>query len=143
MTLVRGLTWTAFNADDPGDTVFFELYGKGTKGGFFASFVLDGFYTVGNDIGKNPGVSKGSIRISFNKNTKLITFSFDKTGSADGYKWTKLCTFSPTGVGGDRRANWNMNPTTGRFGIRIYGFSDSRIVAAGTENLDNFVPKGL
>ena len=132
-----------YNADDGGDTVFLELYGKGTKGGFVASFVLDGQYTVGKEIRNNPAVSKGSIRISFNKTTKLLTFWFDKTGSADGYKWTKLCSFSPTGVGGDRRGNWNMNNETGRFNIKLYGFSEGRIVAPGTENLDNFVLKRL
>ncbi|MEO5913870.1 MAG: hypothetical protein ABIS50_06530 [Luteolibacter sp.] len=131
--------WIA-NAEDGGDTVFFECYGKGPKGGFVASFVNNGLYNVGPDIGDNPGVSGGTIRISFNKTTKIMTFAYRVGKTA---KWTKVATFSTNGVGGDRRANWNMNAETGLFVIKIYGFTEGRIVASGTETLDNFVLKEI
>ncbi len=132
-----------FNSADPADSVFLEFTGKGTKGGFGASFVLDGLYSVGTDIKTNPGVSKGSIRISFSKTTKILTFWYDKTGSGDGHKWTKLATFATNGVGGARRGNWLMNAQTGSFSVRLNGYVEGKIVAAGTENFDNFVLKVL
>jgi len=72
------------NGNDSSDVVYLEFAGKGLKGGFGASFVVDGQYTAGADLVANPGVSKGSIRITFNKATKILTFWYDKTGSADG-----------------------------------------------------------
>ncbi|MEO5714596.1 MAG: hypothetical protein ABIT37_14005 [Luteolibacter sp.] len=131
------------NGNDPSDVVYLEFFGKGPKGGFGASFVVDGLYTAGADIVANPGVTKGSIRISFNKATKILTFWYDKTGSADGYKWTKLGTFATNGVGGDRRGNWQMNDEIGTFVIKLAGYVENEVVAQGTESMDNFVLKAL
>ena len=55
----------------------------------------------------------------------------------------KLSTFSPTGRGGDRRGNWDMNLAGGRFGIQLFGFSDGANVAAGKVSFDNFKLKAL
>lgn len=131
------------NGDDPSDVVYLEFFGKGPKGGFGASFVLDGQYSVGPAIVVNPGVSKGSIRVSFNKTTKILSFWYDKTGSADGYQWTKLGTFATNGVGGDRRGDWLMNNESSTFTLKLAGYVEGKIVAPGTENLDNFILKGL
>lgn len=86
----------------------------------------------------NPKVASGSVKVAFNKTTKLFTFSYDKTGSADGYQWTRLCTFSPTGQGGDRRGDWKMNLAGGAFKVLLYGYSDSQLVAIGKAFFDNF-----
>ena len=134
--------WIA-NTDDPSDVVYLEFSGKGTKGGFGASFVVDGKYTAGADIVANPAVSKGSVRITFNKTTKFLTFWYDPTGSADGYKWTKLGTFATNGVGGDRRGDWQMNAETGSFIIKLAGYVEGKVVAPGTENIDNFILKAV
>lgn len=130
-----------YNSADPSDSAYLEFLGKGTKGGFDASFVVNGLYTAGPDLLANPGVSKGSIRVVFNKTTKILTFSYDPTGSSDGYQWTKLGTFALNGVGGDRRGNWGMDPQSGTFTIRINGYVEGRVVAAGTETMDNFALK--
>lgn len=131
------------SGDDPSDVAFFEFYGKGPKGGFIASFTNNGVYNVGPDLVTNPGVTKGSLKITFSKTTKIITFWHDKTGSSNGYQWVKLGTFSTNGVGGNRRADWLMNEETSYFTVRIFGFSEGKIVAAGTETLDNFSVKSL
>ena len=127
------------------NVLYFEFYGdgKGKQGGFQASILKDEFgnYLEPHLI-SNPRVKKGSLRITFNKTSKLITFFCDKTGSADGYQWKKIGTFSPTGVGGDRRLNWNMDPTSGSFGIGLEGFGDDRLVRNGKVNMDNFILKG-
>ncbi len=131
------------NHNDSRDVVYLEFAGKGLKGGFDASFVVDGLYTAGEDFLANPNVTKGSIRISFNKATKILTFWYDKTGSADGYKWTRLGTFATNGVGGDRRGDWQMNDETGRFVIKLAGYVENKVVSQGTESMDNFVLKAL
>jgi hypothetical protein len=129
------------NAADPLDNVNLEFYGKGASGGFNFIGVTDDYDDWTQDIRANPGITKGSIRISFNKTSKLFTFSYDKTGSADGYQWTRLCTFSPTGKGGDRRGNWKMNATGGTFRVRLFGYSDQQLVAGGKAFIDNFALK--
>lgn len=129
------------NSADPSDVVYLEFLGKGRKGGFGASFVVDGTYSAGSDIVDNPEVSKGSIRITFNKVTKILTFWYDKTGSGNGYQWTRLGTFATNGLGGDRRGNWLMNDETGSFVIEIAGYVEDRVVAPGTESMDNFALK--
>lgn len=131
------------NGDDPSDVVYLEFLGKGPKAGFNASFVVDGLYSAGADLNTNPGVTKGSIRITFNKTTKILAFWYDKTGSADGYKWTKLGTFATNGVGGDRRGNWQMNDGTGTFVIKLAGYVENKVIAQGTESMDNFFLKAL
>ncbi|MES2659659.1 MAG: hypothetical protein V4689_13665 [Verrucomicrobiota bacterium] len=132
-----------FNSADPSDAVFLEFSGKGAKGGFAASFVLDGKYNVGAAIKANPAVGKGSIRILFNKTSKILTFSYDPTGSVDGYQWTRLATFATNGIGGDRRGNWEMDPEIGTFTVRINGYVEGKVVASGTETMDNFVLKSV
>lgn len=135
-----GVGFQVFNADDPTDLVALEFYGKS---GFFGVYITDDGDDWTQDIKKNPGVTKGSLKISFDKTTKLITFSYDKDGSANGFVWKKLSTFSPTGTGGDRRGNWNMNPTTGRFGIELFGFAEKSQVASGKVTIDNFTLKAV
>jgi hypothetical protein len=134
------------NSANPFNVLYFEFYGdgKGKQGGFQASILKDEFgnYLEPHLI-NSPKVKKGSLRITFNKTTKLITFFCDKTGSANGYQWKKIGTFSPTGVGGDRRLNWNMDPTSGSFVVGLEAFGDNRLVRNGKVNMDNFILKSL
>lgn len=126
------------NAADPKDNVNLEFYGAGSGGGFNFIGITDDVDDASKDIGVNPGVSKGSIRVSFSSVTKLFTFWYDRTGSADGYQWARLCTFSPTGQGGSRSGNWKMNPGSGSFIVRIFGYADLQSVASGKVSFDNF-----
>jgi hypothetical protein len=132
-----------FNADDYGDQVGLEFNGKGRGAGFVTIGITNDKDNPQQDIRVNPNVTKGSLRVTFNKTSKLFTFWYDSTGSADGLVWTQLATFSPTGKGGDRRGNWQMNSGGGRFGIQLYGFAENRSIAAGKVGFDNFKLKAL
>lgn len=128
-----------FNSADQEDSVNLEFYGK--KDGFNVICITNDRDDPSGDIMRNPKVKRGSLRISFDKTTKLFTFWYDKTGSANGYQWEQISTFSPTGNGGDRNGNWNMNPGSGRFGIQLFGFAEKQVIAAGKLTMDNFALK--
>lgn len=134
-----GVGISIFNSADPKDSVNLEFYGSGARGGFNFIGITDDNDDVSQDVRANPNVSRGSLRISFSKTTKLFTMWYDRTGSADGFKWAKLCTFSPTGSGGTRRGNWKMNAGSGNFGVRIFGYAEFQSVAKGKVSMDNFV----
>lgn len=138
-----GIGLLIFNAADYNDQVNLEFNGKGVRGGFVAIGITNDQDDPQADIRVNPNVTQGSLRITFNKSSKLFTFWYDSTGPADGVVWAKLSTFSTSGIGGDRRGNWNMNLAGGRFGIQLYGFADNRSFAAGNVSFDNFKLKGL
>lgn len=145
-----GIGFWIYNADDPSDVVFFEFYGNKTKKprtSVSASFVLDGIHTA-EDLDLKPKVTSGKLKITFNKQTKLFTFFFGKrvpkvSGKGTTLVWQRVGTFSPTGKGGNARANWNMNPASGRFGIRLEGYGENKLVGAGEAFMDNFVLKAL
>jgi hypothetical protein len=130
-----------YNAADPNDNVNLEFYGSGANGGFNFIGVTDDVDDPRLDVRANPKVTKGSLRVSFSKTTKLFTFWYDSTGSADGFQWKKLCTFSPTGSGGTRRGNWKLNAGSGSFGVLIFGYGEFQTVASGKVQMDNFVLK--
>jgi hypothetical protein len=136
-----GVGISVFNSADPQDNVNLEFYGAGSRGGFNFIGVTDDFDDITKDIRAFPNVTRGSMRISFSKITKLFTFWYDRTGSTDGFQWVQLCTFSPTGKGGTQRGNWKMNPGGGTFGVRIFGYSEFQGVVKGKASLDNFVLK--
>lgn len=129
------------NAADPLDSVNLEFYGEGARGGFNFIGITDDEDDASKDIHARPGGTKGSMKVSFNKSSKLFTFWYDSTGSSDGFQWVKLCTFSPTGTGGNRRGNWNMNPASGNFSVRLFGYSEFKVVTTGKASFDNFVLK--
>lgn len=134
------------NAANPTNVFYFEFYGnaKGRDGGFQISILKDQFgnYLEPHLIA-NPRVNHGSLRVTFNKKTKLFKFYYDQTGFQDGYQWKLIGTFSPTGVGGDRRLNWNMDSSFGRFNVGLEAFSDERLVGGGKVFMDQFILKGL
>lgn len=136
-----GVGITIANGADPMDNVNLEFYGKGSDGGFNFIGITDDVDDASQDITARPNVTKGSLKIAFNKSTKLFTFWYDRTGSADGFQWKRLCTFSPTGKGGDRRGNWKMNPAGGNFSVHLFGYSEFQTLASGKVTLDNFVLK--
>ena len=134
-----GAGFWIYNADDPSDVIFFEFYGNPAKRDRLcasASFVLDGDYLEASLEHKAALLTKAKLRVIFNAKTKLFTFKVARTGkNAD---WTTLGTFSPTGKGGDVRANWNLNPGSGRFGIRLEGYGERRLLEGGKVYLDSF-----
>jgi hypothetical protein len=129
------------NGADPLDSVNLEFYGTGPRGGFNFIGITDDEDDASQDITAKPNVSKGSMKVAFNKTTKLFTFWYDRTGSADGFQWKRLCSFSPTGKGGDRRGNWKMNPAGGNFTLAVFGYSENQVVTNGKASFDNFLLK--
>jgi hypothetical protein len=132
-----GVGISIHNSADRTDNVNLEFYGAGARGGFNFIGVTNDMDDPSQDVRAFPNVTKGSIRVTFNAATKLFTFWYDTTGSANGFQWVQLCTFSPTGKGGTRRGNWNMNPAGGTFGVQIFGYSEAA-VANGKASMDNF-----
>lgn len=131
------------NAADTRDNASLEFYGKGNLGGFNTIGVTNDKDNLANDIRSNPRVSAGSMRVTFSKATKILTFWHDANGPTNGYVWKRISTFSTNGVGGNRRGNWQMNPGGGRFIIRLFGYSDGSAVKAGQVNFDNFKLRNL
>jgi hypothetical protein len=124
------------NPADRRDYLFVEFYGKsGIAGGAYVnSKKVDAKLVKGL-----AGVTKGSIRVRFNKTTKLLTFSASLKSAAQGYQWVKIGTFSPTGSGGDVNGNWKMKKnSTGEFGIQLPGFGAPAKIPAGKITHDNF-----
>jgi len=127
-----------YNADDSKDQISLEFYSAGGSGSFVAIGFADDQDDPRKDIQAGVDSVSGSMRLSFDKKTKWFTFWYDATGSADGYQWKELATYSTTGRGGLRGGNWKMNPAGGRFAIHLVGFSEGRAVAKGKAKLDNF-----
>ncbi len=136
-----GIGMLIFNAADSKDNLNLEFYGNGQGGGFNVIGITNDKDTPKKDLQKNPGVTSGAMRISFDKTSKLFSLWFDRTGSADGFQWEKICTYSPTGTGGDRRGNWDMNAAGGMFGIKLFGYGEGFSIASGKLRLDNFALK--
>lgn len=125
------------NAADLLDSVNLEFYGAGENGGFNFIGITDDYDNYLDDVSANPGITKGSMKVAYNGTTKLFTFWYDVTGSQDGYQWVRLCSFSPTGVGGTKRGNWNMGDTSG-FRVRVFGYSELQVISGGKVFFDNF-----
>lgn len=79
----------------------------------------------------------GSIRISFDSATKVLSTYADRTGSSDGYQWELLGTFGINGAGGTRNQQWGMNQGD-FFTISLYGYYLSDSVGSGLLTFDNF-----
>ena len=130
-----GIGFMIFNSVDRNDRLFLEYHGAfGINSGVFA----DGKYDRAAEFSKSTGITKGGIRVSFSKKTKLLTLFLSKTLSGEGYEWRKIGTFSPTGVGGDVRAIWGMGPDSS-FGIQLYGTAGNTPIPVGNLTIDNFV----
>ena len=125
------------NAADGGDSVYIELCNySSNRSRPLSIFVTNGVDLAGKDIfGKRISGTKASLRASYSKSTKFITLWY-RPSSRVG--WTKQVVFSPfNDATAERRENWNMNPTTGRFRIVIAGYS-SLSFPSGSITLDNF-----
>lgn len=132
------LGFTVFNADDSSDQAYFQFQGKAENGGGFYAYFTENGINLGDMAWRNPQVPKGSIRIGFDRISKLLTLYYDKTGSADGYKWVKFCNYSTNGSGGDIHGNWKMNAAGGRFGLKLRG-SACFAIPNGKLSFNNFI----
>ncbi len=138
-----GMGIAVFNAVDLSDGATLMFHGTGAKGGVVATGFTNDREGVAGRLQPNPGGASGSLRLSFNKSNKLLTFWFDSDGPARGYSWKKISTFSTNGTGGDQRGNWSMNPGSGSFIIWLLGYSGNQPVPFGKVGFDNFQLNGL
>lgn len=122
------------NPADRRDYLFVHFHGRaGIAGGFFVNGVMpdDGRF------GADSPVNRGSIRVRFNKDSKLLHFYVSVTGSGPDAEWAKIGSFSPTGKGGTVRGNWKMKGADAAFVIQLFGFSAAGKVKTGEITIDN------
>lgn len=125
-----------FNVGDRNDYLFLEFYGTS---GIEAGIITDTKHTKKNHISIPKAAAKGSLRVSFDKTTKLMSLDLSATNKAEGYKWFPVGTFSPKNTkGASVRANWKMDPASGRFGVQLFGFGHGVKVAKAKMTFDNF-----
>lgn len=125
-----------FNVGDRKDYLFLEFYGKS---GVEAGIITDGTHTKKNHISIPKAASKGSLRVSFDKATKLMSLEISPTNKSQGYQWVPVGTFSPkNSKDGKVRAQWNMDPASGQFGIQLFGFGYNVKVPNKKVTYDNF-----
>jgi hypothetical protein len=130
-----GIGFIIFNSADRNDRLFLEYHGVfGINSGVF----VNGKYNRAAVFSNATGLSASGIRVAYNKKTRLLTLSRSKTLSGEGYEWQKIGTFSPSGSGGDVRADWDMG-AEGSFGIQLYGTAGATTIAAGKLTIDHFV----
>jgi len=120
------------NAADRNDYLWVEFYGKG---GISGGVMADGKPAKAGTF-KYIGVPQGSVKVSYNESTNLMTFFASLTAPGVAKKWTKIGKFSPTGSGGDVRANWKMKPSS-TFGIQLFGLTRGITMVPGKVTLDN------
>lgn len=125
-----------FNVGDRKDYLFLEFYGKS---GIEAGIITDQKHSKKNHISIPKATAKGSLRVSFNKTTKLMSLDVSVTNKAQGYQWVPVGTFSPSNSkGATVRSNWKMDPGSGRFGVQLFGFGYKVKVAKSKMTFDNF-----
>jgi hypothetical protein len=139
-----GAGFWIYNADSPSDVVFFEFYGNNSrvrKTCAKASFVLDGSHMTDEFLFTRGTLTNAKLRIVYSRQTRLFNFKVGTPSSTrrGATSWTSIGTFSPFNSGGDARANWNLNPGSGRFGIRLEGYGERRLLDRGKVSMDNFV----
>jgi|GEM_PF-5942730 len=128
-----GCGFMIFNYADRSDFLYVDFYGiSGVKAGI----LVNGKDAAVGKLSTKVGAPKGGIRVRFDAVTKLMSFSVSLTDKSEGYKWVKIGTFSPTGKGGNVRANWKIKPA-GQFGIQLFGFGHKQKVKSGKVSLDN------
>ncbi len=128
-----GCGFMIFNHADRRDRLFVDFFGIS---GIKAGIIVNNKDAPVGKLSTKVGPPKVSIRVKYDGATKLMGFSVSATNKTQGYKWLKIGTFSPTGKGGNVRANWNMKPD-GDFGIHLSGFAHSKEIEAGKVTLDN------
>lgn len=126
---------TFFNVKDRSDYLYLEYFGKS---GLAGGLIQDGKPVDKGRITLSKATAKGSLRVSFDKDSKLFTLHISATDKSQGYKWVEVGTFSPSGKGGDVRANWKMTPGSGNFGIQLFGYGYSKTIVPGKITYDNF-----
>ena len=103
----------------------------------FATGLVDGENYTG-DTASITTATTGSVRVSFNAVTKVLTFYRDPDGPAGGYTWTQQASYGIAGSGGaNGNASWGLAGSA-ELTVNIYGYSEFFATPAGTVSADNF-----
>jgi hypothetical protein len=138
-------TWTfigvaVLNSADLDDSVGLEISSERDLTEIFSDFETNGEKS-GADVEKTISSISVSLRVTFSSATKVISLWY-RTSS--GAAWKEHATFSTNNsAGSKRRGNWQMNKTSGRFKIGLYGGSEGSAVRSGSMSLDNFQIRNL
>jgi len=136
-----------YHCEDPNDWLYAELYASSYSGppgfkGFHSEFATNDDVSAWLDTGALEGSSylSGSVRITFDSSTKIISVSRAHMGSG----WIPFGTFGVSGTGGgiDGNGNWSMTDTD-QFCLKVYGYSEHMGVTGGTMYGDDFVATGM
>ena len=137
-------SWTWIGVAVVNAVDFDDFVGLEISSGPGVTQILSDFGTNGveaADIEKEISTTKASLRVTFSGETKIITLWY-RTSSAAA--WTKHATFSTTNrASAQRRGNWRMTNTTGKFTLALYGGGDGDKVPVGQMSLDHFVIRNL
>lgn len=136
-----------FHVQERYNYLFLDFYGEA---GISAGVLINknDKPTLKGKFGLPVGLKKASVRIRFNGQSKLMTFSASLTAPDKKYKWIDVGTFSPTGslpAGVKKvsvKANWKM-AATDRFGVQLYGISHAVKVPSGKVTFDNLTVTAL
>lgn len=124
------------NAADRNDAVFIEFYSNWSVSTVNSIFMTNEKDDASMDISRTIPGPNLSLRATYKKATKIITFSYRSLPSGG---WIQLSSFSPFNrTTAPRRGDWKLNPRTGKFNVVIYGFSERNIITSGGITLDNF-----
>ncbi|MGV3659986.1 MAG: choice-of-anchor D domain-containing protein [Prosthecobacter sp.] len=136
-----GLSITSIQ--DPRDNLSMELYRVGPDGSGFLSVlrsnVYDGNEVLPRTLPSGHVVTAGSLRVTYDAQTKVFTTYHDTTGSADGHQWQLHSSFGVgvSGGGATRNSPWLLGNNAG-FTVSISGFSEGLVIPAGQVYADNF-----
>ena len=126
------------NEQDYRDYLYVNFFGKS---GIDAGYYNNNVRSNAKPLAVEKGVKSGAIKVSYSKQTKLMTFSASLTTKEQGYNWVAIGTFAPNGNGSGKRnvnADWKMDPASGRFRVQLTGFAVSQAVKRGDISIDNF-----
>jgi len=123
---------------DESRNVFLELYVEGSARGFVTGLDADGD-PVGTDGDTgNLGLIAGSVRLVFNRTSKVVSAFYDADGPVNGFQWVHLASYGLAGAGGSSgNDNWQLGPGD-TLVLAVGGYSEGVTVTAGQAYLDNF-----
>ncbi len=122
-------------------SAFFELYASKNgnsplERGFQSALVNDENFS-GVTTSETTATS-GSVRITFNAVSKVLTLYRDANGPVGGYSWTQQAAYGIAGSGGtNANGSWGLTGSDELI-INVYGYSELFATPAGAMFADNF-----
>jgi hypothetical protein len=87
-------------------------------------------------------VTRGAVRVRFDRREKTLSFFYHAGDTADGYAWLRIAQYGIDGDGGeDANDSWRLNERS-EFDIGIYGYAENISVRKGELSVDHFTADG-